>query len=59
MVCKFFFKKSRITFSFTSSLSVELPSLLKLFITLFITPKVIFKRNSKDEMGKIKKNFFI
>ena len=25
-----------ITFSFTSSLSVELPSLLKLFITLFI-----------------------
>ena len=36
-----------VTFSFTSSLSVELPSLLKLFITLFITLKVIFKRNLK------------
>jgi hypothetical protein len=57
MAFEFFLKRSGITFSFTSSLSVELPNLLKLFIILFITPKVIFKRNSKDEMGKNKKTF--
>ena len=57
-VFKFREYEKGITFSFSISLSVELPSLLKLFITLFITPKVIFKRNSKDEMGKTKKLFY-
>jgi hypothetical protein len=50
MAFEFLFEKSGITFSFTSSLSVELPSLLKLFITLFITLKVKFKSNPKDDL---------
>ena len=48
-VFKIFSVSGLVTFSFTSSLGVELHSLLKLFITLFITSKVIFKSNSKDD----------
>jgi len=48
MAFEFLFEKIGITFSFIDRITVELHRFFKLFITLFITSKVIFKRNSKD-----------